>query len=286
MGVYLEYKVVTHNGKAHIDEIVAISLLSIHFGSLPTRIKRVNHELAAKMVNKGILSKHIFYIDCGMDFNIKHNIYDHHQDDISSSAKLIFDTFFPEYKDSDFNSFINTLSLVDNYGPNSLSDFDLSSESVSYFKFPMGLIINLFKVEPLLVVDIFSKAIRKHFESIMYMELAKEWLQNSKNVKVINHNSLNILYYLKIPDKKISSFVKSMDGEIIDQHNIDITYSYDKDDNNIRVLFRTLRGDHKVDFNRVRSTSPIFSHNSGFLFKFIPKNKKEYLTIIDEAKLV
>lgn len=281
-----DYCVVTHNGKAHLDEVIAIALLATYMNTPPKKIKRVSHELAKKFISKGFISPKLFYIDCGNDFSIEKNIYDHHHDDLPSSAKLIFNRYFPELKGTELDLFISKLSDIDNYGPKQLSDFNINSESVNYFKYPSKLLIKLFEDNPVLVINVFKDAISKNISELLLKKEAQKWLSDNSNIKIFNYKSINIMIYNKPPESRISSYVKSLDGEIIDKFNIDLTYSFDKDNVNIRTLFRTFKGDDKLDFNLAQSIKPIFSHKSGFLFKFIPKSEKDWLTIIDEAIIV
>lgn len=280
------YTVITHNGKAHIDEIVAIALLAVFRKKNPYKIKRVNHEVAFKFISRGLVSPNLYYIDCGGEFNIDKRIFDHHHDNIPSSAKLVFDTYFPELKNSELDQFISKLSDIDNYGPKQLNDFNINSESINYFRYPTKLLIRLFEDNPILIINVFKEAIGKNISEILLKEKARQWLFKNNNTEIFTYKSLKILIYKKPPEYSISSYVKSLDGEIIDKFDIDITYSFDKDNNNIRTLFRTFKGDNKVNFNLVESIEPFFSHKSGFLYKFIPKSEKDWLTIIDEAIVV
>ena len=51
----MSYTIITHNGKAHLDELLGTALLAIHIGESPKEIKRVNAQEGTKMVTSGDL---------------------------------------------------------------------------------------------------------------------------------------------------------------------------------------------------------------------------------------
>lgn len=282
----MDYKIVTHSGKAHLDEIFAIALLSIYKKRLPVRIKRVKHDLAAYYIKRGLIHKNIYFLDCGMGYNPKENIFDHHHKELPSAAYLIMEYYLPYLIDSDLGKYIKTLSDVDNYGPSILSDYSLTSDTFNFIKFPIQLILGLFDKEPLKVVEILVDAIKVEINSIELKKRAKEWLNSQGNYNIVKISNIKLLIYNYPPDSKISKYIKAMDYEIIDKHNIDVIYGFDPVDSRIRTLYRTTIGDKKVNFNNIKSIQPHFSHNNGFLFKFKPDSLIDISQIIDEASLL
>lgn len=282
----MSYRVITHNGKPHLDEVLGIALLSIHKKEMPEYIDRVHPETATKMVNKGETDNNLFYIDCGMEFDLDKNVFDHHHSiDTPCSALLLFNTFFPHLKGTKIDDFLNLVSDVDTKGPNALEDFNKDSQSISYFGFTQKIILREFEKSPLEVIKLYRDGIISMIDFEKDRAKAKEWLEEEGNISVEIINGLNVLKYNFPPPIDISSAVKSMDGEIIDKENIDITYSYDKEHKTVRTLFRTLKGDKKVNFTKAKVETLRFCHQSGFLLKFIPKNDTEWKKIIKESKL-
>lgn len=283
----MSYKVITHNGKAHMDEVLAIALLTIHKNELPADILRIHPEEAADKIIKGNISKDIFYIDCGLRYEPENNIFDHHHSkEIGCSALLLFEFLFKDMLNTTLHKYIQLVSKVDTMGPNSLNDFTFKSESIDYFGFTHSLLLRQFEQSPLRVVELLRDGILSILDFETIKEDAKKWLSESCNTSIITIKTINILVYLKEPPPGISSAVKILDGDIIKNNNIHVTYSFDKDDKRVRTLYRTLNGDKLVNFNYSSVNNKIFCHAGGFLLKFIPESDTEWRSIIEEALIV
>lgn len=282
----MSYRVVTHNGKPHLDEIIGITLLSIYKNELPTEIIRIHPEDAAKMVKNGETAPDIYFIDCGLQLDTDKQLFDHHQSkELGCSALLIFEHYFPELKDTKLHSFINLVSDVDTMGPNAIDGFDKDSQTVKYFGFTQKIILRQFETSPLDVIRLYQNGIIDMLDFEKEKEKAKKWLETSGSISISSFDNYNILRYLNPPPKEISSAVKSIDSDIIDKENIHIIYSFDKDNNDVRTLFRTLKGDKLVDFSKAKVTNTQFCHQGGFLLKFIPEHEDEWINIIKDSVL-
>ena len=98
----MAYTVITHAGKAHLDEVLAISALAVHHGEAPSEIQRMNSNDAAELVASGKVAANCWVLDCGLEFNPEGRLFDHHQDrDLPSAALMVFNHLFPELKDTD-----------------------------------------------------------------------------------------------------------------------------------------------------------------------------------------
>lgn len=282
----MSYRVVTHNGKPHLDEIIGITILSIYKDELPTEIIRIHPEDAAKMVKYGETAPDIFFIDCGLQLDSEKQLFDHHQSkELGCSALLIFEHFFPELKETKLHNFIKLVSDVDTKGPNAIEGFDKDSQIVHYFGFTQKIILRQFENSPIDVIQLYQSGIIDMLNFEKEKEKAKKWLETSGSISITNFNNYNILRYLNPPPKEISSAVKSIDSDIIDKENIHIIYSFDKDNNKVRTLFRTLKGDKLVDFSKAKVSNTQFCHQGGFLLKFIPEHEDEWINIIKESVL-
>lgn len=283
----LSYKVIIHDGKAHMDELLGLVFLSIHKNELPSSVERVHPEDAAIMVKENKISPDIYYIDCGMKLDPEKNLYDHHQSgDLDCSALLMFDLFFPDLKESKLHKYLSTVSKVDTTGPNSLEDFNIKSESIRYFGFSQKIILKEFEKDPINIVSIFKSGIKDMLDFEKKCVLAEIWIKKEEHTSIASISGLNVLKYTTPPPIELSSAVKSVDSDIIDNNDIDVIYSFDKSDTKVRTLFRTLKGDKRVNFNRAAVSELKFCHKSGFLLKFIPSNNEEWESIIKEASLL
>lgn len=276
------YKVITHNGKAHMDELLAIALLSIHNKELPTEIIRIHPNEAIELISEN--SKDTYFIDCGLQFNPDKGHFDHHQSkDMPCAALLVFETYFKDLFNSKLHDYIKLVSSVDTKGPNSLDDFKYKSDTISYFSFPQKILLREFEDSPLLISKIFLDGITSIIDFEKEKELASIWMEQEENIKQVVIDNVNILIYNTPPPSELSGAVKAVDGDIVDENNIHVIYSYDKEDNTVRTLFRTFKGDDKVDFSKSTVNNTQFCHKGGFLLKFRPKDENEWSNIIKEA---
>lgn len=280
------YTVITHNGKAHIDEVMGIALLVNKMGCLPHEIIRIHPDEAVEWINRGQLGATTYYIDCGFRFEPENNIFDHHHEkDLESSAYLIFNHFYEELLGTKLSDYISILSKVDTKGPKSLDDFSSESETLAYFSFMHKLLVRQFETRPMEVIEIISNGISDIINFEIEKEIARQWLAKPDNIRILTISNLKVLEYLNEPPANISKAVKSADGEIIDREQIDVIYSFDREDKSVRTLFRTLVGHDRVDFNRSNTKQVKFSHHGGFLLKFIPVREDEWKDIILQSEL-
>lgn len=53
----MSYNIITHDGKAHMDELLGSALLALHLGEVPKNIERMNAQEAADLVSSGNISE-------------------------------------------------------------------------------------------------------------------------------------------------------------------------------------------------------------------------------------
>lgn len=267
-----------------MDELLGIALISIHLGILPDEILRIHPDDACLLIQKNEDIDQTFFIDCGLEYNPEKKLFDHHQSkDLGCAALLIFETYFNDFVDSNIHEYVKLVSAVDTKGPNALNDFTFKSDSINYFNFSHKLILKEFENNPLLITSIFSNGIKSIIEFENDKQMAKDWLYTHDNIRIDKINNINLLIYNNPPPLEIASAVKAIDGEIVDENNIHLIYSFDKDDNTIRTLFRTLKEDHLVDLSISNVSNTIFCHKGGFLLKFKPEDDNEWIKIVKES---
>lgn len=280
----MSYSVVTHDGKAHMDELIGIALLAYNKNELPTQIQRVDSNEASILVRNKEPNE--YFIDCGLIYDPLNGYFDHHQSaELDSAALLVFNHFNQELINTDFHEYIKLLSLIDTKGPIAVSDFKYNSESVKYFSFTQTLLLKQFENEPLLIVELFYKGIKEIIEFESDKKRASIWLSEKGNIRIEIVNGLNVLIYEKNPPVDLYRAIKSIDSSIIESNSIDAIYSYDKEDPSKRVLYRTLIGHNKINFSKSNCTNILFCHVGGFLLKFIPIDSHEWQKIILESKI-
>ncbi|MGL1891783.1 MAG: MYG1 family protein [Spirochaetaceae bacterium] len=281
----MAYNIITHSGKAHMDELIGITLIAIHRDEMPTEIIRVETDKAIECYDSRDNSIDHYLVDCGLLLEPENFKFDHHQSkDLGCAAILIFDHYFPHLENSSLHEYIKLVSAVDTRGPNSLDDFKFNSESINYFSFPQKLLLREFEQQPILITSIFLNGIKSIIEFEKEKIKAESWLKTEEHSTIFEIDGVNILVYNNPPPVELSNAIKSVDAETVELHNIHVIYGFDKDDNNIRTLYRTFKGDDEVDFTKAEVNNTLFSHKGGFLLKFIPESNKEWIKIIKESK--
>lgn len=281
----MSYSIITHDGKAHLDELLSCALLSLYKGEPPQGIERVPSQDAAERVDRGTLPPDTFVLDCGMRFDPDKNLFDHHQDKESdSTALLVLNHFFPGQEGTELHDYVTLVSRVDNNGPKSLNDFDLLKESRFYFTVGLKLILKAFESDPLGVTAHFALSLRDNMDFEAEKARAREWMKMEENVSLENREGLTILRFNRRPPSELITPLRAVDDEIVDANGVHVIYSYDDRDKETRTLFRTFHGHDLADFTQCRPSRLSFCHQSGFLMKFIPKDEKEWLSLLRESR--
>ncbi len=280
----MSYKIITHNGKAHMDELLASALLSLHLGEDPAGIERIESRDAAQMVIDGPLSEDTYFIDCGIVYDSGKKLYDHHQDrELDSAALLIFNEFFPHLADTDLHKFMKLVSQVDTRGAMSLDDFNLISDSRDYFNFGNKIILRTFENDPMLMLNIVKAAMDDKIQFEIAKAEAALWLKEDNHIEIKRISNLNVLKYLIAPPTELVSPLRSVIGELVDENNVSATLSFDDKQPGVLTYYRTDYGHEHVDFSRSNPHETIFCHQGGFLMKFRPSDENEWIEIFRKA---
>ena len=282
----MSYRIITHNGKAHMDELLAVSLLAVYRNEMPETVLRINSQDAADLLEAGNYEENTYFIDTGLAYNPEQLLFDHHQDlNLPCSALQVFEYYFPLLKDSRLHKYIKLVSAVDTKGVQALPDFDTSAESRKYFSFSQNLLLKTFEENPLSITEIFKNGLEEKIDFERKCRAASEWLSEKGNVEIAEQDGIKILVYNNRPPMELFQATRSEDKDIVDEYEADAVYSFDEDDSQKRTLFRTNHGYKKLDFSRAEVSETIFCHKGGFLLKFRPSSENEWIDIIGESML-
>jgi hypothetical protein len=277
----MSYTIITHDGKAHMDELLASAILSIYKGENPKEILRLPSGEAAEKVVMEETAPHKYYLDCGLHFDRDRNLFDHHQDrELDSTALLILNTLFPGLEGTELHDYITLVSRIDNRGPKSLNDFDVIDESRFYFTMGQKLILKAFEEDPKSVVDLYARGIKDNMEFEKEKRAARLWLSQEENVTMERVDQLRVLHFNIRPPAELITPLRAVDDEIVDEHKIQVIYSFDDKDESARTLYRTYHGHEDLDFTRSKPDTLHFCHQSGFLMKFTPSSENEWRDIL------
>jgi hypothetical protein len=280
----MSYKIITHNGKAHMDELLGCALLTLHLGVEPESIERMDAQDAAQIVSGGNLPDDTYFIDCGLVFDDKRKLYDHHQDrELDSAALLMFNEFFPQLRDTELHNFIKLVSRVDTRGPMSLDDFNLVSESRDYLSFGHKILLLTFEKDPMLILKIIAAGLEDKIQFEKARQKAALWLKETGHIEIIKIAELNILKYLINPPSELVSPLRSAITEVVDENNISAILSFDDKQPGVLTFYRTDSGHNLVDFSQCKPAETIFNHQGGFLMKFKPSDEQEWMTLVQQA---
>ncbi len=281
----MPYKIITHDGKAHMDELLASALLALHLDEEPEEVQRIDSQEAAKLVSEGAYEENTYFIDCGMVFDSARKMYDHHQDrDCNSAGLLVFNEFFPDLKDTDLHKYMELVSKVDTRGAMSLDDFDHINESRDYLTFSQGILLRSFSDEPMPVLRIFIEGLRDKIEFEQLKAEAVLWLEEDGNIEIESIEGLNIMRYIIQPPSKLVSPLRSAIGRWVDEHEVSAILSFDDKIPGAMTLYRTDFGHNLIDLSKSEPAQQIFNHYGGFLMKFKPADENEWQALIKAAK--
>ena len=282
----MPFSVITHSGRAHMDEILAIALLMVRRDETPDQLSRIKSEESAALVASGQIPEDCWVIDCGQVYNPERRLYDHHQDrNLPSAALLIFHEFFPELKDSDLDRYFNLVSRVDTGGLQALDDFDRLGESREYSAFTGQLLTGMFESDPMGVLRIVAGGLKEKIRFEEEKSRAAAWLAVAGRLVDVELAGLKALAYTEQPPADIVDGLKGIDRNIIEEHGAAVVYGFDRNDPGIRTLYRTDIGHDLVDFTRARFADALFCHQGGFLARFRPVDENEWLRLIAESRL-
>ena len=286
--IRMPYSVITHSGKAHIDEIMAIAVLAVFKGENPSAVHRLSAEELMPFLESGEPPPDTWVIDCGLIHDPDRRLFDHHQDrEHPSAALLMLGHYFPELLDTDLGKNFALISKADTQGLRSLEDGadagDSGGESRDYWSFIARLLIKTFEEKPLTVIETAAHGLA---ETITFEDIkrsAREWIAVEGRLVPVQVAGLSVLEYRVPPPEELVNGLKAIDGELIETHQAAAVYGFDKSDPDIRTLYRTDIGHNRLDFTRAEFTRPLFCHQGGFLARFKPSDGTEWKRVLEHS---
>ena len=284
----MPYSVITHSGKAHIDEIMAIAVLAVFKGENPSAVHRLSAEELMPLLESGEPPPDTWVIDCGLIHDPDRRLFDHHQDrELPSAALLMLRHYFPELLDTDLGKNFALISKADTQGLRSLEDGadagDSGGESRDYWSFIARLLIKTFEEKPLTVIETAAHGLA---ETITFEDIkrsAREWIAVEGRLVPVQVAGLSVLEYRVPPPEELVNGLKAIDGELIETHQAAAVYGFDRSDPDIRTLYRTDIGHNRLDFTRAEFTRPLFCHQGGFLARFKPSDGTEWKRVLEHS---
>ena len=286
--IRMPYSVITHSGKAHIDEIMAIAVLAVFKGENPSAVHRLSAEELMPLLESGEPPPDTWVIDCGLIHDPNRRLFDHHQDrELPSAAFLMLRHHFPELLDTDLGKNFALISKADTQGLRSLEDGadagDSGGESRDYWSFIARLLIKTFEEKPLTVIETAAHGLA---ETITFEDIkrsAREWIAVEGRLVPVQVAGLSVLEYRVPPPEELVNGLKAIDGELIETHQAAAVYGFDRSDPDIRTLYRTDIGHNRLDFTRAEFTRPLFCHQGGFLARFKPSDGTEWKRVLEHS---
>ena len=282
----MSYIIITHDGKAHLDELLGSALMALHRGELPSEVIRLDPREAARQVAAGEIPEGAVYIDCGLVLDPPRNLFDHHQDrDLDSSALLLFESYFPEQLGTELHEFIRLVSRVDTRGILSLDDYGKIGETGEYLSFGYEVLLRTYGNNPLLVVELIVSWLE---EKIAFQEGLKEaalWLEEPGHTEIRAVAGLKVFRYLVPPPEELAAPLRTLVKRRSDQEELSVMISADPREPEMLTFYRSDYGHRLVDFSRSRPERPVFVHQAGFLMKVIPADTQEWLRLVEESVL-
>ncbi|MBB6479308.1 MYG1 family protein [Spirochaeta isovalerica] len=280
----MAYKIVVHDGKAHMDEVLGAALLALYMGEEPEEIIRMNSSDAERQVAEGSLPPDLWYIDCGMEFDPERRLFDHHQNrDLDCSALLIFKRYFKHLEGTELHQYVELVSKVDTKGAMSLDDFHLVSESRDYFSFSHNILIRTFEDNPMMVLKLMLAGLEDKIAFEQAKQVASLWRKEPGNMEIVTVSGIKVLIYLTMPPSELTAPLRSEISRLVDEKEIGATLSFDEKVPGARTLYRTNYGHNLLDFTRCRPSQTLFCHTGGFLLKFKPEDEVEWMRLLSDS---
>lgn len=280
----MSYTVITHDGKAHMDELLGTALLALYMGEEPEIIQRMDPQMAAEAVAAGSIPDNTWFIDCGLEYNRDKKLFDHHQDrELDCAAMLIFNDFFKHLHNTELHEYVKLVSKIDTKGAMSLDDFHLVSESRDYFSFSHNILLRSFEETPQLVLRLLLMGLQDKIAFEKAKKVASLWRTESGNIEIANIDGLKVLRYLKKPPSELVSPLRSEINKVVEEHKISATFAFDDKIPEARTLYRTNYGHNRIDFAKTHPDKTLFCHQGGFLLKFVPADESEWEALLKES---
>lgn len=280
----MSYTIITHDGKAHMDELLGAALLALYIGEEPEIIKRMDPQMASKVVAAGDLPKDTWFIDCGLVHDKERKLFDHHQDrDLDCAAMLIFNEYFSNLHGTELHDYVKLVSKIDTKGAMSLDDFHLVSESRDYFSFSHNILLRSFEETPQLALKLLLMGLQDKITFEKAKKVAALWRKEPGNIEIITIEGLKILRYLKKPPSELISPLRSEMNKVVEEYKISATFSLDDKIPEARTLYRTNYGHNHLDYSKCTPDQTLFCHQGGFLLKFVPADEGEWERLIRES---
>lgn len=236
--------VVTHKGRFHFDEILAIAMLNVFGGYITKVIRTRDNEIIKKEKQKGS-----FIIDVGMEFN-GITLFDHHHDiSLRSSAGLIFDFLKLENKYPELTELVIMADL-----------HDLGIKQAG--KFEMPCLVSNFNGIPEKDDEDFQKALEF---TIKMIEKIKHNQKKLEKTKLIVEEGSEIVEGILLLDDNPGQWDMFINGKI--RPDIKAVAWYDRHQEKYKIQVSP------IDYNCFELHGPIlkpnkimdFVHNNGFL---------------------
>ena len=165
-----------------------------------------------------------------------------------------------------------------------LDDFENLGESRDYMGFAQQILTNVFEMRPLFIAEIVTRGLEDKIRFEEVKKAAAEWVAVPGRLVDRDFDGIKVLEYTEQPPIDVADGLKSIDRAVIEEHQAAVVYGYDKKDAGIRTLYRTEIGHDMVDFTRADIGDALFCHQGGFLARFRPVDKDEWIRLIAQSR--
>jgi Uncharacterised protein family (UPF0160) len=280
----MTYRIYIHDGRAHMDELLACALYIVGREEAPEEVARISVNEAQKRLRESVLDEKVdsVFIDCGEHYDVSRKLFDHHQDvSLPSAAKLIFDEFFGELKDSELGAWVDWVSKIDTRGPQVINSLGIDKDIFTCINSGQKILLLAFEHAPFETLNVFVQGLKDKIGFERQIKEASVWLE--ANSKLVELGKFKLLEILAKPPANLVRAVHFAEGAVVDETGVIAVYGFSMDTENARTFFRTHEGDHHLDFTKATPAETIFCHNNGFLLKFKPANPTEWLGLIKQS---
>lgn len=273
----------THNGKAHIDEVIACGMIKAYHMEKTVIVLRVEPTLTKRDEFPDV--EHYYYVDKGLEYDGVYK-FDHHQDDPEMAnecaATLVARHLFPDLlTDNVWAPFLERIAYQDNHGLRTIREGHEMEDPSAFFLMEWSL-VETFEVDCKKVVDLLAHSILNRLSARAREVIAERWFIQNHAIEYIDGHPILVILENSLHSKITSEDRKNIQRKFCEAFRVEAVYDFYAKDrfNNMRFLALTNLGMKFFDFKKSPPKKTEFIPRGGGRVIFTPTYETEWMDII------
>ena len=288
--------ILTHTGKRHIDEVIAVAMVKLYIrakcGDINIDVVRVNGIAEYDRSEFDVC----IYLDIGSQVTAITNpksggfvmVIDHHIDEEcfrgECTASLVMSIFHPKWRDNKrlFN-YIHRITVQDNGGPKSLSDiYGTGFNNLTPFLETERLLLES-DIEMGLLTEILASAIQTKLDFVSQkVPEAMSWLKTHLVITPAAGELMTMRITDPLPPEISPAALHAAQGTLINEFKLHLVYGFSTRTPGERTLWRTNQlTSRELNFNKCTPKYKTFQKD--YLVGFKPACTNEWKELVKQA---